>query len=221
MKSKRWFVAESLILYVVREANSLLLHDNFILIEAPSVTDAIALAMVRGREQEDKYTNTNGHTVESRFLGLRNVHPVYGSPEDGAEIPYERCPVSSVAEAQKLVRNAEHFNAFPSQGAPRWFLAEILILDKLMETECLVLQNTFVLIEAKSPGDAIRSALARGRAHDHKGINDAGRTIESRFLGLRDVHQVYDDPGDGSEILYMEFQVSSISEAENFVQILA
>jgi hypothetical protein len=94
-----------------------------------------------------------------------------------------------------------------------WFLAEILVLHTIGETGDFVLHNNFVLIHAETPDAAVAAAESRGREYEDSFVNTDGEAVLVRFIGLRNLHQVYEDLGDGAEILYEDLPVSSKDEA--------
>jgi len=91
----------------VPTTKSYVLHNNFVLIRAGTPGSALIAAETRGRRYDDSFVNTDGHTVNVRFIGLRNLHQVYDDLEDGAEILYEELPASSEAEALEFIRPKE------------------------------------------------------------------------------------------------------------------
>lgn len=111
-RNPAWFVAEVLVLHSIVEGKAHVLHNNFLLIQASDPQRAITAAENRGREHETEFTNTDGHRVTVRFIGLRNLHRVHDVLEDGAEIMYEEFGVQSETEALRWVRSRESFSVF-------------------------------------------------------------------------------------------------------------
>lgn len=86
----------------------------------------------------------------------------------------------------------------------RWYLADI-VLEHVIggERRNLVHINRH-LIEAGSPEEAYRKAIALGREHRLRYLNTDGMPVRLRFRGLRDLQAIHDDLEDGAEISYRE-----------------
>ncbi len=100
----------------------------------------------------------------------------------------------------------------------KWFVAEILVLNTASKSGSYVLHNNFVLIQADDPETAAVASGIRGRSYDDSFTNTDGETVTVRYLGLRNLHEIYDELENGAEILYEQFSLSSESEALEFVR---
>jgi len=100
----------------------------------------------------------------------------------------------------------------------KWFIAETLLLYSIPAADSYVLHNNFVLTRAATPEAAVEIAERRGREWDDTFYNTDGHAVTGRFIGLRNLNEIYEELEDGAELLYEEFLPASEAEALQFVR---
>lgn len=103
--------------------------------------------------------------------------------------------------------------------AGTWYIAEIAILFDFGATSAPLLQNNFVLIRASTPDDALDAAHRRGHLYADKYVNTDGNPVICEFVGIRNLHEVYDNLDDGAELLYEEFTLHTTDEAVSYIRL--
>jgi hypothetical protein len=85
-----------------------------------------------------------------------------------------------------------------------WFLAQHVQEIRVQGRKRNVVHINYVLIEAKTPEDAYRKAIALGKTANQRYENPEGRTVTIRFLGLRNLDVIHDTIEHGCEIMFSE-----------------
>jgi hypothetical protein len=106
-----------------------------------------------------------------------------------------------------------------------WWIASYLLRfefedeDRQDETRrCLAWENTIVL-KANDRERAYERAVEIGRrGGGQRGWNEAGRRGRWRFEGLTSLLPIYDELGDGAEVLWQEFQGVSLRKVRSRVR---
>lgn len=102
--------------------------------------------------------------------------------------------------------------------AETWYIAEIAVLLDFGPASAPILQNNFVLIGASTPDRALEAAQSRGQLYEDDFLNTDGNPVTCKFIGIRNLHEVYDRLEDGAELLYEEFTLRSRDEAACYVR---
>lgn len=86
----------------------------------------------------------------------------------------------------------------------RWYLADI-VLELVIEGDARnVVHTNLCLIEAASPEQAYKKALALGRKEKHSYTNTDGKQVRVVFRGLADLNVIHDELEDGAELAFSE-----------------
>lgn len=85
-----------------------------------------------------------------------------------------------------------------------WFLAQHVQEIRVRGYKRSVAHINYVLIQAKTPAEAYRKAIELGKSGNLKYKNPAGRSVNIRFLGLRNLDVIHDDLEHGCEIMFFE-----------------
>lgn len=86
----------------------------------------------------------------------------------------------------------------------RWYIAEVVLEHRIEGDPRNVVHINTHLIEASSPDEAHRKAVALGNESDHEYANTSGQLVSVCFRGLRDLNVVHDPLEDGAELFYEE-----------------
>jgi catechol 2,3-dioxygenase-like lactoylglutathione lyase family enzyme len=98
-----------------------------------------------------------------------------------------------------------------------WYLADLVVqLDVEDDPRGVVHINT-CLVEAATAEEAHDKALALGREQEHEYPNPSGRRVRVRFLGLRELVEVFEPLEDGAELTFQERIGLSDLEARRLV----
>ncbi|MDQ3111882.1 MAG: DUF4288 domain-containing protein [Bacteroidota bacterium] len=82
-------------------------YGNFHLINGSTPAKAYSKALKIGKESNYTFLNSHKTKMESKFLGIGDIVPVYDHIEDGAEIFWDDYGFISNNRAEKLVRTKE------------------------------------------------------------------------------------------------------------------
>ena len=85
-----------------------------------------------------------------------------------------------------------------------WYLADLVVQLEVEGDPRSVVHVNSCLIEAPTPEVAYDKAMALGRQTDDDYDNSIGRPVRARFLGLRDLLEIYEPLEDGAEITFTE-----------------
>ena len=86
----------------------------------------------------------------------------------------------------------------------QWYVAEIVMELRVEGDARNVVHRNLVLVKASSPEDAYRRAMDLGQQSEDTYQNPEGRTVVSRFRGLRELDVVHDPLEHGAELLFCE-----------------
>ncbi|MBL0124173.1 MAG: DUF4288 domain-containing protein [Betaproteobacteria bacterium] len=86
----------------------------------------------------------------------------------------------------------------------RWFIAELVIKIEVEGEPRNVVHVNSVLVNADSAEHAYERAIELGVAYESTDENEAGKAIQTSFVGLSDLYVMYDEPAHGAEIFYEE-----------------
>jgi hypothetical protein len=84
----------------------------------------------------------------------------------------------------------------------RWYIAGLVLEHTIEGDRRNVVHVNSHLVEADSPEEAYRKAVALGLAGVIEYANTEGRRVCVAFRGLRDLDVIHDDLGDGAELFY-------------------
>jgi hypothetical protein len=93
--------------------------------------------------------------------------------------------------------------AYIPEGA-RWYLAEVVLEHRIENDPTSVVHINLHLVEAGSPDEAYRKAIALGRQGEMDYRNTEGKRVCTTFRGLRGLNVIHDDLEDGAELLFEE-----------------
>ena len=83
-----------------------------------------------------------------------------------------------------------------------WYLAEIVEEFTIEGQVENVVHINFVRIDALSPDDAYDKAVDIGQLAKEPHFNSEGRMVFPRFVGIRNLHYIYERLQHGAELLY-------------------
>ncbi len=86
----------------------------------------------------------------------------------------------------------------------QWFLAEHVEEIRVEGHKRNVVHINYVLIQARTPTEAYRKAVELGKRGNMSYKNPDGKTVTSRFLGLRNLDVIHDALEHGCEIMFSE-----------------
>ena len=87
-----------------------------------------------------------------------------------------------------------------------WYLAEIVERFNVQEEPSSTVQVNFVLVRAATPKKAFEKATAFGKVGKEPYTNSDGKIVTPEYLGLRNLHVIYEPLEDGSEIVYERYE---------------
>ena len=86
----------------------------------------------------------------------------------------------------------------------RWWLADLIVEIQLEGVPGNLIWYNLTLIRAESAEEAYAKALQFGHQSETTETRPDGSLQTTRFRGLRDLLVIYEEPEDGSELLYEE-----------------
>ncbi len=89
------------------------------------------------------------------------------------------------------------------EGA-RWYIADLVLVHEIEGDPRNVVHVNLHLIEAGSPEEAYRKAVALGQAGEGSYLNTDRKQVRTTFRGLRHLDVIHDDLEDGAELIYEE-----------------
>jgi catechol 2,3-dioxygenase-like lactoylglutathione lyase family enzyme len=98
-----------------------------------------------------------------------------------------------------------------------WYLAELVVQLAVEDDPRGVVHINTCLVEAHDAGAAHDKAMALGRDEEHEYRNPSGRRVRVRFLGLRELVEVFEPLEDGAELTFQERIGLSDLEARRLV----
>lgn len=107
-----WFIAQIVQEFTIGSQESVLVHVNYTLIKASDPETAYSKAIEFGKAADLDYENPEKEKVQSRFIGLRDLVPVYEALEDGGELLFEEYGEISKVDSAKLTRPKESLACF-------------------------------------------------------------------------------------------------------------
>jgi hypothetical protein len=92
----------------------------------------------------------------------------------------------------------------------KWYLAEVLLRVENRSSCTCKGQINLVLIQAGCADEAYTRAVEIGQQADCELLSNAGDSIDIKFIGLKNLHRIYETQlMHGAEILYEEIDVRS------------
>ena len=87
----------------------------------------------------------------------------------------------------------------------QWYLADLVVEIAVEGDPRRVVHINTVLVNADSPSDAYEKALELGAAQvSDSYLNPAGKQVDSRFVGLKDLAVIHDKLEHGAELFFVE-----------------
>ena len=94
--------------------------------------------------------------------------------------------------------------AYIPSGA-QWYLADLVIEIRVEEDPRSVVHINTVLVHANSPIEAFEKSLLLGAEQvGDPYLNPAGKRVDSRFVGLKDLAVIHDQLEHGAELFFVE-----------------
>jgi len=87
-----------------------------------------------------------------------------------------------------------------------WYLAEIVERFKVHDELSSTIHVNFILVRAATPEQAFEKATAFGKVGKEPYTNSDGKIVTPEYLGLRNLHVIYEPLEDGSEIVYERYE---------------
>ncbi len=86
-----------------------------------------------------------------------------------------------------------------------WYLADLIVEIRVEDDPRSVVHINTVLVKACSPDDAYDKALQLGEQQVGESyLNPAGKKVEMRFVGLKDLSVIYEKLEHGAELFFAE-----------------
>jgi len=86
-----------------------------------------------------------------------------------------------------------------------WYLADLIVEIRVEDDPRSVVHINTLLVHASSPIDAYEKALLLGEKQvGDPYLNPAGRRVESRFVGLKDLAVIHEKLEHGAELFFVE-----------------
>jgi catechol 2,3-dioxygenase-like lactoylglutathione lyase family enzyme len=98
-----------------------------------------------------------------------------------------------------------------------WYLTDLVVQLAVEDDPRGVVHINTCLVEAASAAEAYDKALELGREQEHEYPNPSGRRVRVRFLGLRELVEVFEPLEDGAELTFQERIGLSDLEARRLV----
>jgi hypothetical protein len=114
----KWWLADLAIEFNIEGEAGNRVHYNLTLVRADSREEAYEKALHFGAEAESTYTNSDGHTVNVRFRGLRDLYVIYDQLEDGAELLYEEAIDLPEDELMASIKPKQQLSVFEPWSPP-------------------------------------------------------------------------------------------------------
>ena len=116
-KDAEWFLAQLVEEFRIQGHKRIVVHINYVLIQAKTPAEAYRKAIELGKRANNKWKNPKGEMVTHKFLGLRDLDVIHDPLEHGCEIMFiERLGMSN-SGLHKLVRKKNQLEAFlPIRG---------------------------------------------------------------------------------------------------------
>jgi hypothetical protein len=99
-----------------------------------------------------------------------------------------------------------------------WYVAQLVASIRVGPSPEVVAHVNYVLVRADDAPAALAKATALGKARDDRYDNPNGEDVRVRFLGLRELCEVYDPIHDGTELLFTEYLGLTSAQARAFVR---
>lgn len=104
-----------------------------------------------------------------------------------------------------------------SSNNVKWYLAELVEEIQIDGEDENIVHNNLVLINADSPEEAYKKAVARGAAMNDTYEMSPGKKVVSTFRGLSDLNPILDELEDGATIAYEELTGLTAEEISEMV----
>ena len=98
-----------------------------------------------------------------------------------------------------------------------WYLADLVVQLDVEDDPRRVVHINSCLVEAHDADEAHDKAMELGREQEHEYPNPSGRRVRVRFLGLRELVEVFEPLEDGAELTFQERVGLSNLEARRLV----
>lgn len=98
-----------------------------------------------------------------------------------------------------------------------WYLAELVKRTDFLRDPAIVYVD-LVLIKAESDEAAYEKAMIAGRSREVEYTNTDYEKVVIRFLGLRNLHHIYEELEDGSELIFEEYDDLTEEEIASLVK---
>jgi hypothetical protein len=85
-----------------------------------------------------------------------------------------------------------------------WYVAQLVERIRVQGDPRSVVHVNYVLVRAKNPSQGYGKAKRLGESGETSYANPSGQRVTSRFLGIRELNEVYEELEDGAEILYTQ-----------------
>lgn len=99
----------------------------------------------------------------------------------------------------------------------KWYLAELLEEYHAANDDTELLHVNWILINADNAEEAYSKALKFGEELNQEYLNTDGILMTVTFRGLRDLNEIHEEFGDGSEITYERYEDISREDIEKMI----
>ena len=98
-----------------------------------------------------------------------------------------------------------------------WYLAELVKRTDFLRDPSIV-HVDLVLINAETDNAAYEKAMVAGHSREVEYTNTDYEKVLIRFLGLRNLHHIYEELKDGSELIFEEYDDLTEEEIASLVK---
>lgn len=213
MPASGWYLAEVVDHLSNLSTGARSLWINYVLYQADDPETAYQKALAQNDREGSILTNRLDEESLHEFVGFRNLSAVVEPLADGStliheihENPDDDWLATLIPPKNELVvlQLQWFWSADGSAVAyTGWYLAELVQQFYQPATKTRSIWINFVLIRADHPETAYEKALKVGEKYTYI---QPDTLVESSFLGLCGLFDIYNDLEDGEEVLYAEYE---------------
>lgn len=223
MSASGWYLAEVVEQLSNLSTGSRSLWINYVLYQADDPETAYQKALAQNDREGSILTNRLDEESLHEFVGFRNLSAVVEPLADGStlihevpENPDDDWLATAIKPKHELFAlQPQWFWSADGSAATYtgWYLADVVqqLYDPVSGNRSIRLN--LVLVRADHPETAYEKALKVGEKYTYIQLDPP---LESRFLGLRGLYDIYDDLEDGAEVIFSKYDdIDDETLAEN------
>lgn len=186
---------------------------NYVLYQAGDPETAYQKALAQNDRDGSILMNRLEHELLHEFIGFRNLSAVIEPLADGSTLIHKIRENPDDEWLATLIESKHELAALQPQwfwakdgsavAYTGWYLAELVQQFYQPSTKTRSIWINFVLIRADHPETAYEKALKVGEKYTY---TQPDTLVESSFLGLCGLYDIYDDLEDGAEVIFSEYE---------------